>query len=157
MKLRELLKVLTDHGVRFAVIGGVALIARGVQRSTEDLDIAYARDRENLARLAAALAPIHPRLRGVPDGLPFVLDAASLRSGLNFTLDTDLGPLDMLGDVPGVGLFDAVDAASTELDLGDARVLVLTLEGLERAKRAAGRPKDLLDLGLIRSLKDAGA
>lgn len=90
MKLRELLGHLADHQVRFVVIGGVALIARGVQRATEDLDIAYARDRENLKRLADALAPLHPRLRGVPPELPFVLDEASLRSGLNFTLDTDL-------------------------------------------------------------------
>lgn len=153
MKLRQLLARLAEHDVRFSVIGGVALIARGVQRSTEDLDIAYARDRENLQRLAVALAPIHPRLRGVPADLPFVLDEASLRSGLNFTLDTDLGPLDLLGEVPGLGTFEHVDAASSELDIHGARILVLTLEGLERAKRAAGRPKDLVDLGYIRALK----
>lgn len=80
MKLQELLKCLVDHRVRFSIIGGVALIARGVQRATEDLDIAYARDRENLARIAEALAPLHPKLRGVPADLPFVLDLASLRS-----------------------------------------------------------------------------
>lgn len=153
MKLRELLAKLAEHEVRFSVIGGVALIARGVQRATEDLDIAYARDRQNIARLARALAPLHPRLRGVPDDLPFVLDEASLRSGLNFTLDTDLGPLDLFGEVPGIGTFEHVDAASSELAIGDAKMLVLTLDGLERAKRAAGRPKDLVDLGYIRSLK----
>lgn len=99
--LRELLKRLTDNEVRFVVIGGVALVARGVQRATEDLDIAYARDRQNLARLAEALAGIHPRIRGVEGDLPLVLDEVSLRSGLNFTFDTDLGPLDLLGEVPG--------------------------------------------------------
>lgn len=153
MKLRELLALLVEHEVRFSVIGGVALIARGVQRSTEDLDIAYARDRQNLARLAQALAPIHPRLRGVPEGLPFVLDEPSLRSGLNFTLDTDLGPLDLLGEVPGLGTFDHVDAASTALEIAGTTMLVLTLDGLEAAKRAAGRPKDLVDLGYIRAMR----
>jgi hypothetical protein len=153
MKLRELLQRLADHQVRFVVIGGVALIARGVQRSTEDLDIAYARDRENLERLARALAPLHPRLRGVPAGLPFVLDVPSLRSGLNFTLDTDLGPLDLLGEVPGLGTYDRVDAASDELEIAGASMLVLTLEGLERSKRAAGRPKDLVDLGYLAALR----
>jgi hypothetical protein len=154
MKLRALLARLAEHQVRFSVIGGVALIARGVQRSTEDLDIAYARDRENLARLAAALRPIHPTLRGAPAELPFVLDEASLRSGLNFTLDTDLGPLDLLGEVPGLGTFDQVDAASSELEIAGAVILVLTLDGLERSKRAAGRPKDLVDLGYIRALRE---
>lgn len=153
MKLQQLLAILSEAGVRFSIIGGVALIARGVQRSTEDLDIAYARDRENLRRIADALAPIHPRLRGVPAGLPFVLDEATLRSGLNFTLDTDLGPLDLLGDVPGLGTFDHVDAASDELEIAGTKLLVLTLDGLERAKRAAGRPKDLVDLGFIHSLR----
>lgn len=153
MKLQELLKRLVDHGVRFSVIGGVALIARGVQRATDDLDIAYARDRENLARLTEALAPIHPTLRGVPAGLPFVLDVPSLRSGLNFTLDTDLGPLDLLGEVPGLGTFEHVDAMSSELEITGVRMLVLTIDGLERSKRAAGRPKDLVDLGYLRALK----
>lgn len=157
MKLRELLALLADNGVRFSVIGGVALIARGVQRSTEDLDIAYARDRENLAKLARALTPIRPRLRGVPADLPFVLDEASLRSGLNFTLDTDLGPLDLLGEVPGLGTFEHVDEASTELEIAGTRMLVLTVDGLERAKRAAGRPKDIVDLGYLRALRDSGS
>jgi len=57
MKLREILRRLVEHDVRFSVIGGVALVARGVQRSTEDLDTGYARDRDNLSRLAVALAP----------------------------------------------------------------------------------------------------
>jgi hypothetical protein len=153
MKLKELLARLVEKQVRFSVIGGVALVARGVERSTEDLDIAYARDRENLARLASTLAPIHPRLRGVSAELPFVLDEASLRSGLNFTLDTDLGPLDLFGEVPGLGTFEHVDAASSEIEVDGTRMLALTLDGLERAKRAAGRPKDLLDLGYIRALK----
>lgn len=155
MKLRKLLSLLNEHQVRFCVIGGVALIARGVQRATEDLDIAYARDRENLMRLATALRFIHPRLRGVPPGLPFVLDEASLRSGLNFTLDTDLGPLDLLGEVPGLGTFDRVDAAASELEIDGMRTLVLTLDGLEASKRAAGRPKDLVDLGYIRALRSS--
>lgn len=154
MKLRALLIHLVDHQVRFSVIGGVALIARGVQRSTEDLDIAYARDRQNLSRLTGALAPLHPRLRGVPADLPFVLDEASLRSGLNFTLDTDLGPLDLLGEVAGLGGFDRVDAASSTLEIAGVTLLVLTLDGLEAAKRAAGRPKDLVDLGYIRALRE---
>jgi hypothetical protein len=155
MKLQELLKRLVDHQVRFVVIGGVALIARGIQRSTEDLDIAYARDRDNLERLAGALAPLHPTLRGVPAGLPFILDAASLRSGLNFTLDTDLGPLDLLGEVPGLGGYDHVDAAASPLTIAELPLLVLTVDGLERAKRAAGRAKDLVDLGYLKALRES--
>jgi len=153
MRLQDLMSCLVASGARFSIIGGVALVARGVQRSTEDLDIAYARDRQNLDLLAAALAPLHPRLRGVPPGLPFLLDAATLRGGLNFPLDTDLGPLDLIGEVPGLGTFEHVDAASDELEIGGQRMLVLTVDGLERSKRAAGRAKDLVDLGYLAALK----
>jgi hypothetical protein len=152
---QELLRRLVEGGVRFVIVGGVALVARGGGRSTEDLDIAYARDRDNLRRLSTVLAPLHPRLRGVPEGLPFELDESTLRLGLNFTLDTDLGPLDLFGELPGIGSFERVDAAASELVIGGVAVLALTLDGLEASKRAAGRPKDLLDLGLIRGLRDA--
>jgi hypothetical protein len=104
----------------------------------------------------ASLRDLHPRLRGVPPELPFFFDEASLRQGLNFTLDTDLGPIDLLGEVPGLGTFEHVDAASSEIELGGVSVLALTLDGLERSKRAAGRPKDLLDLGFIKALRDSG-
>ena len=157
MKLQSLLKTLRENEVRFVIIGGVALIARGVQRATEDLDIAYARDRDNLKRLERALAPIHPKLRDVPAELPFHLDEQTLRSGLNFTLDTDLGPLDLLGEVAGLGTFVEADKASSELIIGGLPLLVLTVEGLIRAKTAAGRPKDLLDLAALKKLADSTA
>jgi hypothetical protein len=76
---------------------------------------------------------IHPRLRGVPGDLPFVLDESSLRDGLNFTLDTDLGPLDILGEVPGLGTFEHVDAASSELEIGG----VVDLGLIQAMKREA--------------------
>ena len=151
--LKQLLTTLTADHVRFVVIGGVALNLRGHLRATEDLDICYARDRENLVALVRALSTLHPSLRGAPKELPFALDLSTLRMGLNFTLDTDAGPLDLLGEVAGVGGFAAVDALSSEMVLHGQRVLVLSIEGLERAKRAAGRPKDLLDLGALQALK----
>jgi hypothetical protein len=61
--------------------------------------------RANQDRLATALAPLHARLRGAPPDLPFVLDARTLRSGLNFTLRTDAGDLDLFGELAGVGTY----------------------------------------------------
>lgn len=124
MLFRELLETLSRADVRFVVIGGVALVLRGSVRLTVDLDISYARDAANLDRLAAALAPHHPRLRGAPPELPFIWDAQTLRSGLNFTLKTDLGDLDVLGEVTGIGGYDEVARLSTEQDVGGLRVSV---------------------------------
>jgi hypothetical protein len=128
-------------------------VLRGSSRLTVDLDVCYARDGDNLQRLAAALAPLHPSLRGAPENLPFFWDARTLRSGLNFMLKTDLGDVDLLGEVTGIGSYESVANLATEQEVAGLRIAVLSLEGLERAKRAAGRVKDLLDLEEIAELK----
>jgi hypothetical protein len=97
---------LRDGGVRYVIVGGFAAVVRGSPQITVDLDIVYARDRENLERLARALAAIEPYLRGAPPGLPFVLDVPALERGLNFTLTTRLGDLDLLGEVAGGGTYE---------------------------------------------------
>jgi hypothetical protein len=84
--------VLAAAAVDFVVVG----VLRGSSRVTLDLDLCYARDRENLRRLAAALALCHLRVRGAPADLPFLWDDRALASGLNFALTTDLGDLDVL-------------------------------------------------------------
>jgi hypothetical protein len=136
---QRLLDVLRAGGVDFVVVGGVALVLRGSSRVTLDLDLCYARDLGNLRRLAAALAPFHPRLRGTPPDLPFLWDERTLASGLNFTLTTDLGDLDILGEVAGFGGYAQVSAGASELVVGDASIRVMDLDTLERSKRAAGR------------------
>jgi hypothetical protein len=88
----------------------------------------------------------------VPPDLPFRLDLPTLRAGLNFTLTTDLADLDLLGEVLGLGGYAAVAAASEEIEMSGLRYSVITLEGLIRAKRAAGRPKDLRALYELEAL-----
>jgi hypothetical protein len=139
------------------ILGGIALTMHGSMRATFDLDLCYRRDRDNLARLARALAPLHPRLRDFPPELPFFFDEATLRTGLNFTLRSDAGDIDLLGEVPGLGTYADALAASQEETLYDVPVRILTLEGLERCKRAAGRAKDLLDLETIAALRAESA
>ena len=137
------LRVLTDAGVRFIIVGGAAATAHGSARLTQDLDVVYARDADNLRRLAACLAPYEPYLRGAPLGLPFVLDDVTLRRGLNFTLVSKLGDLDLLGEVVGGGGFDELVDDCIEIELFGVRCLCLGLRKLIDVKRAAGRPKDL--------------
>jgi hypothetical protein len=150
---RGLIEALADHQVDFVVIGGVALVLHGSPRSTGDLDVCYGRTSENLDRLANALAGFGPRLRGAPPDLPFRLDARTLRSGLNFTLTTARGDIDLLGEVPGVGTFSQASTDADRMDLYGRQVLVMSLDSLESAKRAAGRVKDLADLAHIREIR----
>jgi hypothetical protein len=148
-----LLSALDGHEVEFVVIGAVALVLHGSARVTRDLDICYSRTRPHLARLAAALKPFRPMLRGADRDLPFTLDVPTLRAGLNFTLETSAGDLDLLGDVTGIGEHTAVKRLSVVMNVYGRDVRVLSLEGLERAKRAAGRLKDLADIAEIREIK----
>jgi hypothetical protein len=149
----RLVEALASAGVEFVVIGGVAMVLRGSTRVTIDLDVCYERSPENLQRLAGALRPFHPRLRGAPPELPFLWDERTLRSGLNFTLTTDLGDIDLLGEVPGIGAFPEVAAGASGLELAGRQIRVLDLDALERSKRAAGRVKDLLDLAELAAIR----
>lgn len=116
LHIEHLLMVLCKAEVAFIVIGGMAAVAQGSAYVTADLDICYQRHAQNYQRLSEALRPLHPRLRGAPADLPFVLDTATLRAGLNFTLTTDLGDLDLLGEVTGLGSYDTVKAQAEEIE-----------------------------------------
>ena len=156
MNFEAALQRLCDAGVEFVVIGGWAAIFHGSAHVTNDLDICYSRNRENLRKLAGALAPYHPRLRGFPEGLPFIWDATTLANGTVFTLTTDIGIIDLLAEVSGVGTFEEVQAASIEVFAFERSVRALSLEALIQAKKAAGRPKDLLILPELEGLLEAG-
>lgn len=152
-----LLRTLIDAGVEMVVIGGVAGNLRGSPVVTFDLDVCYARDPDNLRRLASVLVELGATLRDAPPGLPFRLDAQTLRHGDAFTFTTRLGDLDILGVPAGTqGYADLVTRAEW-YDIDDLSIRVASIDDLIRMKRAAGRPKDLLaieELGALRERLD---
>jgi predicted nucleotidyltransferase len=150
----RLLNALGSSAVDFVIIGGVAASVYGSSRLTSDLDIVYSRTPENLRRLVEALVPMTPYLRGAPPGLPFKFDSETLRQGLNFTLTTTAGPIDLLGELTGVGDYRAVYQSSVEVSLFGSQYRCLTLDALIISKRAAGRPKDLEVVAELETIKD---
>ena len=135
------------------LIGGLAANLHGSQVVTMDLDICYARERNNLERLVAALRSLHSRLRGAPANVPFQLDAQTLEAGDSFTFITDAGSLGCLGTPAGTQGFESLDANALDAKIHGVPVRVVALADLIRMKRAAGRPKDRLvleDLGAVR-------
>jgi predicted nucleotidyltransferase len=151
--LERQLRLLAEAGVEFIVIGGMAAAAHGSARATLDLDVVYARDAENIRKLAATLAPHKPYLRGAPPGLPFVFDEATIRHGLNFTLTTDIGDFDFLGEVVGGGTFAELLPHTVEIEAFGVRCRYVTLDMLVTLKRAAGRPKDLEAIAELELIK----
>ena len=141
--IRQILARLNEHEVEFVVIGGVAAILHGSARATLDVDICAPLVEPNLSRIIAALKGSNPRWRMRPDRPPLSEDPEKLRGFQNLYLETDMGILDILNEVTGIGPYDQVLPNSTEIDLGEMKLRVLTLEALIRAKHAAARRKDI--------------
>ncbi|CAN5836759.1 hypothetical protein BH24ACI4_BH24ACI4_27780 [soil metagenome] len=149
-----LLQRLLDVEVEFILVGGLAANVHGSARATFDVDVVYRRTGDNLDRLVRALAPVQPYLRGAPPGLPFVLDAGTLRRGLNFTLTTAIGDIDLLGEVVGGGDYDALLPQSASIEMFGRSCQCVSLPTLIRLKRAAGRPKDLEAIAELEALRE---
>jgi hypothetical protein len=148
------LQALTEAGVEFVLIGGVAARLHGSPSLTRDVDICHARDDANLERLGGVLRDLHARLRGVDDDVPFLLDARTLKAGGGFTFTTDVGDIDILAVPAGVAGFDELANSAERVDLDGITVLVSTLDDLIRMKRAAGRPKDRAEVEILSALRE---
>jgi len=140
-QFKELIRLLAESQVELIIVGGAAATAHGSARLTEDLDLVYRRIPENLRRLVRVLAPYKPYQRGAPPNLPFRWEERTLQSGLNFTLRTSLGPLDLLGEITGCN-YEDLQRYCVRLQVFGVECLFLGLERLIQVKRATGRPRD---------------
>ena len=154
MRLTGVLAALREAGVECVIVGGVAANVHGSPRITGDVDLCYDPAPENLERLARLLAGWHAYLRGVEPGLPFTMDTRTLRNAPVMTLVTDLGDVDIMDRVAGVGEYPAVKAAALETRVTGVPAQILTLDALIAAKRAAGRRKDQQDLIELEALRE---
>ena len=150
----RLLKTLDRHGVRFVVIGGIGGRLWGSTTVTNVLDICYGRDRANLAALANALRDLKVKLRGVGADLKFIADARTLENGDHFTFTTLAGNLDCLGTSKGSGGYESLARNAEPMEVGGVIVSVAALPDLIAMKRAAGRPKDLIEVEILSAVRD---
>ncbi len=151
------LRLVTKAEIEFIVIGGVAAITHGLGRTTYDVDLVYARTPENMRKIVKTLAPLRPYLRGAPPGLPFTFDERTIRGGLNFTLLTPIGGIDLLGEVLGGGTYDDLLPFTQRVSGFGVEFLTVKLEKLIELKRAAGRSKDnevIAELEALRQERD---
>ena len=140
----QLFSTLGRAEVDYVVIGGVAAQAHGSTQFTGDLDICYSGEDANLERLGQTLVGLGARLRGVAEDVPFVPDGPTLRRTQILTLDTPLGPLDLLVDPSGSPGYAALSERALRVEWAGTTIKVASVADLIAMKRAAGRPKDLL-------------
>ena len=150
----QILETLHAHGVKFVIIGGIAGRLWGSTSVTNDLDICYARDPDNLTALAATLVDLKAKLRGVDRDLPFKTNAKTLKMGDSFTFTTRAGSFDILGNPAGSRGYDGLVRTATMMDIGSMKVAVASIDDLLLMKRAAGRPKDLIEVEVLAALRE---
>ena len=148
----RLLRVLAESGTEYVLVGGIAALAHGAARATYDVDVVYSRTPENMTRLVSALAPLEPYLRGAPAGLPFTWDAATVSRGLNFTLTTTAGDIDLLGEITLGGTYEKLLPDTTVVKIFGITCRCLSLDRLIAVKRAVGRVKDLEAIAELEAL-----
>jgi predicted nucleotidyltransferase len=142
LNFKEILTTLKNRNIHFVLIGGQAAVVQGSAYLTKDVDICYSRDKKNLENIVKALSPFHPYLRGAEKGLPFIFDTKTLEMGLNFSFSTDIGDIDLLGEVKGIGTYNEVINYSEVIQIYDMPCNVLTVEGVIKSKKGVARQKD---------------
>lgn len=151
--LKDLVLRLREGGVDFVLAGGFGVVAQGGSLVTRDVDVACRMEPDNLVKIFQIFESLHPVHRMTPQKLPFTRLEAEKGGLRNLYLSTDWGQLDCLGEISGIGGWEACHARSEEIDLDGWPIRVLTLDAMITAKRAMGRPRDLhavLELEAIR-------
>ncbi|MBN1360124.1 MAG: hypothetical protein JW993_06010 [Sedimentisphaerales bacterium] len=148
-----LLRRLIEAGLDFVIVGGYAGVVHGCSYVTQDIDICCLFAPANLLALHQALADLHPVHRVTPGRKPLDLTADSAAQFTNLYLDTDLGRLDCLSTIEGLGDYPQVKQASEEIDVAGLRLRVLSLDALIRAKEAMNRPRDREAIRQLEALK----
>ncbi len=152
--LEALLKRLVDHHVEFVIVGGYAAVAHGVTLVTRDVDVCCRFSAKNLLALQRAVADLHPVHRMTPQRLPLKLTPKTWAGLKNLYLKTDLGALDCLSEVSGVGDFEAVLRVSIAVDLGFGKCRILDIDALIKSKEAMDRPRDRETLLQLKAIKE---
>jgi len=153
--LPNLVDMLSDAGVEFVIIGGLAGIIHGSTRTTQDIDICCKFTPENLSKLFTAIKNANPVHRMSPNRPVLVLNSQNADKFKNLYLDTDIGQLDCLGEVQGIGSFDEVCKNAISVHIGGKNYQVLSLDALIKSKKSLNRPIDKQDVIQLQAIKQS--
>ena len=152
--LNRLIQRLYDADIEFVIVGGFAAMLHGSSLLTRDLDVCAVLTAENVQKLRDAFRELRPVHRLTPQGLSFLDNPGPGVEVRNLYLRTDIGLLDVLTSILGVGDYQRVYAQSAEIELFGRRCRVISIDDLIRAKEALGREKDLLTVKELRGIQE---
>jgi predicted nucleotidyltransferase len=152
--LNRLIQRLCDADIAFVIVGGFAAVLHGSSLVTRDLDVCAVLTPENVEKLRETLRELHPFHRLTPQKLSFLDNPDPGVEVRNLYLRTDIGPVDVLSSILGVGDFERVYTESAEVELFGRKCRVISLDDLIRAKEALGREKDILAAKELRAIRE---
>jgi hypothetical protein len=150
----ELLTYLAKAEVNFVIIGGFASVVHGCTNVTQDIDLCCDFSPANLMRLQEALASLNPVHRMTTKKIKLELTEENCKSLKNLYLDTDLGQLDCLGYVKGVGGYGQAIKVSEKIEIDGKVFNILNIEALIESKQAMNRPHDQQTIIELKALKE---
>lgn len=150
---RNLLQRLASAGVEFAIVGGYAGVVHGCTYVTQDIDICCDFSPANLLALQRALCDVHPVHRMTPGRKALELTAENAAEFKNLYLDTDIGRLDCLSQIDGLGNYEQVKRACERVEVEGVQFHVLAIDSLIAAKQAMNRPRDREAIRQLQAIK----
>jgi hypothetical protein len=148
-----LLELLAKNEVDFVVVGGFAGVVYGCTYTTQDVDICCDFSTANLLRLQNALADFHPVHRMTPKRVKLALTEKNCADFKNLYLDTDIGQLDCLSFINGIGDFQTVRKNSMLIETEGVQLRILSINALIETKKAMGRPRDREAVAQLEAVK----
>jgi len=152
--LEDLVDRLIRAQMEFVIVGGFAVLAHGASMMTEDVDVCCPFSERNMNALWSAVRDLHPVHRMTPQRLPFEVTPELCVNLKNLYLATDLGKLDCLGEIPGVGAFDEVHRKSVEIRFESGACRVLGIDALIDAKLTTNRTRDRMAVLQLKAIKE---
>jgi len=142
----DLLAAFEDAGVEYLLIGGYAVSLHSAPRYTKDIELWIGSSARNLERVAAALEQFGAPARAIAD-------VKTCAESEIVWFGSPPGRVDLFKSIPGVEFAEAY-ANRVSIRLRDVTASVISIGDMIRAKTAAGRPRDLLDVDALRAALD---
>ena len=176
-RLKKAIRLFHEAEIEFVLIGGLAMRAHGAKNQTEDADFAYSSDNSNVEKLAAFLMTIratgtttarnwrfrdrlitllpsfYTRVMGHPRNQRFLVSPATLQKVRFVNLETDLGKIGLMREIPGADSFEGLFERAVAKDLGGFAVPVASVEDIVAMKRLANRSKDQAHIAELLALQ----
>ncbi len=152
--LKDLLCLLVDSGIPFVVVGGYAATMHGSSLVTQDLDVCAVLSKENVEKLRDLLAPYHPVHRITPQKLSFIEFPGDISAIKNLYVRTDLGQVDFLGSLSGVGDFERVSQHAVEVMIFGRKCKIIGVDDLIESKKFMNRPHDIETIKQLEWIKN---